>query len=59
MHTFTGVFGLEALDEYRTRNGSSLIAGNISSAKTFAHERSRAFCSRDVSPPRLSVKDNC
>ena len=59
MHTFTGVFGLEALDEYRMRKGSSLIAGKISSAKTFAHERSNAFCSREVRPPKLSVSDNC
>lgn len=35
------------------------MAGKISSAKTFAHECSNAFCSRNVSPSKLSAKDNC
>lgn len=50
MQIFIGVFGLEALEEYKTENGSSSIAGKISSAKAFAQEYSNAFYSLDVSP---------
>jgi hypothetical protein len=36
-------------------NGSSFIFGKISSAKTFAHDLSRAFFSRPVSPKKESL----
>lgn len=59
MQIFTGVFGLDAFDEYKTENGFSSIAGKISSAKVFAQECSKAFCSLDVSPFVQFVKDIC
>ena len=34
--TLTGVFGLDALSLYKTEKRFSSMAGNISSAKTFA-----------------------
>ena len=50
---------LEALPEYSTRKGSSFIEEKMSSANVFAQELSRAFCSREVSPLKLSVKAIC
>ena len=43
------------------KNGKSFssIAGKISSAKTFAHDFSKAFCSLAVRPEKLSVMDSC
>ena len=35
------------------------MAGNISSAKIFAHDFSRAFCSLDVRLKKLSTMDIC
>lgn len=46
--TLTGVFGLEAWPLYNTANLFSSIAGKSSSAKSFAHNFSRAFCSLAV-----------
>ena len=46
--TLTGVFGLDALSLYKTEKRFSSMAGNISSAKTFAQDNSiglsRLFC---------------
>ena len=36
--TLTGVFGLDALSLYKTEKTLSSMAGNISSAKTFAQD---------------------
>ena len=36
MQIFTGVFGLDVLEEYKTENGFSSIAGKTSSTKIFA-----------------------
>lgn len=52
-----GAFGREALSLYRTEKRFSSMEGNISSANTFAHDRSRAFCSLAVSPAKLSMID--
>ena len=57
--TFTGVFGLDALLLYKTEKRFSSMAGNISSAKTFAQDFSSAFCSLAVKPEKLSVNDIC
>ena len=43
----------------KKENLFSSIAGNNSSTKTFAHDFSKAFCSRAVRPEKLSVMDNC
>ena len=48
--TFTGVFGLDALLLYKTQKRFSSMAGNISSAKTFAQDFSGVFCSLAVKP---------
>ena len=57
--TLTGVFGLDALSLYKTEKRFSSTAGNISSANTFAHDFSSAFCSLAVNPEKLSVNDIC
>ena len=57
--TLTGVFGLDALSLYKTEKRFSSMAGNISSAKTFAQDFSNAFCSLAVNPEKLSVNDIC
>ena len=57
MQIFTGVLGLDAFAEYKIENDFSSIAGKISSAKVFAQEFSKAFCSLAVSPFVQSVKD--
>lgn len=46
--TLTGVFGLDALSLYNTEKRFSSMAGNISSAKTFAQDFSSAFCSDEI-----------
>ena len=56
---FTGVFGLDAFSEYRTRKRSSSIAGNISSENTFAHDFSRHFLSRSVRRRLRSNIESC
>ena len=45
------------LGAYKKENDFSSIAGKISSAKVFAQECSKAFCSLAVSPFVQSVKD--
>ena len=56
----TGVLNFHWVrSEYRIRKRSSSIAGKISSAKIFAHEFSRAFCSRKVREFVISVRDSC
>ena len=57
--TLTGVFGLDALSLYKTEKRFSSMAGNISSAKTFAQDISYPFCSLAVNPEKLSVNDIC
>ena len=57
--TLTGVFGLDALSLNKTEKRFSSMAGNISSAKTFAQDFSNAFCSLAVNPEKLSVNDIC
>lgn len=57
MQIFTGVLGLDAFAEYKIENDFSSIAGKISSAKVFAQECSKAFCSLAVSPFVQSVKE--
>lgn len=59
IQTFIGLFGLEALEEYRTLSGSSFVMGKISSANDFAHECSNSFFSRKARSQKLSVRDNC
>ena len=59
MMTFTGVFGLDALSEYRTEKRSSSIVGKTSSAKTFAQEFKRTFCSRGVKTLKQSKSEIC
>ena len=56
IQTFTGVFGLEALEEYRTSNGSSFMKGKISSANDFAHECSNAFLLPERQPGKTVCK---
>ena len=49
----------DALSLYKTEKRFSSMAGNISSAKTFAQDFSSAFCSLAVNPEKLSVNDIC
>ena len=49
----------DALSLYKTEKRFSSMAGNISSAKTFAQDFSSAFCSLAVKPEKLSVNDIC
>lgn len=45
---FTGVFGLDAFSEYRTRKRSHRLQGRCHLENTFAHDFSRHFLSRSV-----------
>ena len=53
----------EKITKYREKRAEekrfSSMAGNISSAKTFAQDFSSAFCSLAVNPEKLSVNDIC
>ena len=49
----------DALSLYKTEKRFSSMAGNISSAKTFAQDFSSAFCSLAVNPEKLSANDIC
>ena len=54
--TLTGVFGLDALLLYKTEKRFSSMAGNISSAKTFAQDFSSVFCSLAVNLEKFTTK---